>query len=181
MKFKLITFCLALCMAFSSAAQTEAATDFGKDFLKAWKRHKIYTLRIAEAMPEAHMSYKPSEETRSFGEILIHVTGANYMFSSIPGGQDFPIDRESLKAEGKSKEEILKILGASFDYAEGILKTITEADLAKTSPWGNPIEASTTRSYAEILHVMREHAVHHRGQMTVYLRLKGISPPGFID
>lgn len=181
MKFSLFTFCLAFLCTFQSIAQTSATTSFGDDFIKAWKRHKVYTLRLAEAMPDNHFSYKPTEEVRSFGQLLIHITGANYMFSSLSGGQDFPIDKENLKAEGKSKEPILKMLGESFDYAEGILKTITQADLAKTSPWGNPIEASTTRTYAEILHVMREHAAHHRGQMTVYLRLKGVTPPGFID
>lgn len=175
----IITICSFIC--FSAMAQEKAKTAFGNDFVKPWKRHKIYTVQLAEAMPPENFSFKADQETRSFGEMLLHIAGANYMFSSITAGEEFPVDRQALAAEGKSKEEIIKILGESFDYAENVVMNIDEVALKKTSPWGNPIERSTSRTYAEILHVMREHAAHHRGALTVYLRLKGVTPPGFID
>lgn len=96
MKRFFFTFCLGLFIVFHATAQTTAVTSFGEDFLKAWKRHKVYTLRIAEALPADQLGYKPQTEARSFGEILIHITGVNYMFSSISGGQGFPIDKENL-------------------------------------------------------------------------------------
>lgn len=161
--------------------QEKAKTDFAEDFIKVWKRHKIYTLRLIEAMPEANFDYKPAEEARTFGAMALHVTGANYMFSSISSGNEFPIDREMLKAEGKSKGEIIQMLTESFDYSLKALMAVDEDMLKQTTPWGNPIEQSTIRSFKEVFHVMREHAAHHRGAMTVYLRLNGVTPPGFID
>ena len=79
-------------------AQEKANTAFAEEFLKAWKRHKVYTLRLAEAMPEEHLSYKLDNDTRSFGEVIMHVAGANYMFSSVASGQNNPKNRKRLSS-----------------------------------------------------------------------------------
>ncbi|MBO3697027.1 DinB family protein [Roseivirga sp. E12] len=178
---RILSTLLCLFIWTSIAAQEKSKTSFGSDFAKAWKRHKIYTLRLVEAMPEKSYDYKPEDNARSFKEMAMHLAGANYMFSSIASSQDSPVDRSMFNADGKTKEQIVKMLTESFDYALNAVLNVGEETLNKTSPWGNPIESSTTRSYREIFHVMREHAAHHRGAMTVYLRLNGITPPGFID
>ena len=164
-----------------SIAQDKGQTEIGEKFIKAWKRHKIYTLQLAEAMPEERFKYKINNETLTFGEILMHIAGANYMFSSLAGQHKNPTPAGHFAVEGKSKTDIIKILTESFDYSLERLLKATTSDLLKTTPWGNPIEASTTRTGEEVFHVMREHAAHHRGQLGVYLRLKGITPPPYID
>ncbi len=168
-------------LAIPSHSQEIAKTEVGIKFLKGWKRHKVYTIRLAEAMTENGYSFKPVESIRSFAEAIMHVITANYMFSSIVGESKFPLSEEDQKIEGKSKADLLRMLGESFDYAEKVVLNITNNQLKKTTTWQNPIEPSTTRTYEEVLYVMREHAAHHRGQLTVYLRLKGIVPPDYID
>ncbi len=178
---KIFSALLCLCIWTTCSSQEKAKTNFGEAFAKTWKRHKIYTLRLVEAMPEDNYGYKPVDSTRTFGQMAMHLASANYMFSSIASDQKFPVDRETLKTENKTKEQITEILSASFDYALKAMLNVDDQTLKKTSPWGNPIEQSTTRTFKEIFHVMREHAAHHRGALTVYLRLNGIVPPGFID
>jgi len=178
---KILSFLLCLCIWTTCFSQEKAKTNFGEDFAKTWKRHTIYTLRLVEAMPEDSYGYQPADSTRTFAEMAMHLASANYMFASIASSQEFPLDREALKTVNKTKEQITEILSASFDYALKAVLNVDDQTLKKTSPWGNPIEQSTTRTFKEIFHVMREHAAHHRGAMTVYLRLNGVLPPGFID
>lgn len=151
-------------------------TKFGEEFLKVWLRHKTYTLDIAKAMPEEHFNYKPTPDVRSFAEGLLHIAGANYAFSSMAKGVKSPF-----KSEAKSKKEILKVLAESFDFGHEALKNITESQLTETMTWRNRLEPSTKRTKKQVLHVMREHAAHHRGGLVIYLRLKGVKPPSFVD
>ncbi|MEZ5427961.1 MAG: DinB family protein [Pyrinomonadaceae bacterium] len=161
-----------------SKTQTTDKPSFGKEFSKMWQRHKRYTLDLAEAMPEEYFNFKPTSEVRSFAEILLHIASSNYGFSMITKGENGP---SQFTVGGKSKKEILEILADSFDFGDETVKRISENELSETVPWANRLEPSTTRTKRDVFQVMREHAAHHRGALTVYLRLKGITPPAYVD
>jgi uncharacterized damage-inducible protein DinB len=72
------------------------------------------------------------------------------------------------------KDAVVKFLSDSFDYCSGIIPTLTEEQLGKAhnSPDGH-------LPGREILLAMYIHVAHHRGQAEIYLRDKGIVPPGY--
>jgi len=72
------------------------------------------------------------------------------------------------------KAGIVKLLSDSFAYCGAVLPTLTEAQLAEAhdSPDGH-------LPGREILLAMFVHVAHHRGQAEIYLRDKGIRPPGY--
>jgi len=61
----------------------------------------------------------------------------------------------------------------SYDFVIAAIKGIDEARLGNTvkmfNKWETKVEDGLNKAF--------EHQTHHRGQTTVYLRLKGITPP----
>jgi len=151
-----------------------AGGTFAKEFLPTWQRAKDYSVKFAEAMPEEHYNFKPTPEIWSFGEQVLHTAGSSFWYASKIIGEPNPA--KEFKAEGKSKAEIIEHLKKSFDYVEKAIASLSDEEAAKVIPlWG---ELKLTK--AQTLMTVRDHTSHHRGQMVIYLRLKGITPPEWV-
>jgi hypothetical protein len=74
----------------------------------------------------------------------------------------------------KDKDGFVKFLSDSFAYCAGIIPSLTMEQMEKrhSSPDGN-------LPGREVLLAMYIHVAHHRGQAEIYLRDKGIRPPGY--
>jgi uncharacterized damage-inducible protein DinB len=140
-----------------------APTKFQEEFLKHWSTAKDLTTAVAEAMPAGDYSFKPNPEEMSFGEQIEHIAGANYSYCSRLSGSKSPFK----KPESADKATAMKVLGESFDYCTTAVQGVKDLDA------GSPTSARETMlgAYA--------HMAHHRGQTEVYLRVKGIKPPGY--
>jgi uncharacterized damage-inducible protein DinB len=72
----------------------------------------------------------------------------------------------------KTKAALRKIVEESYD---NILTAIAGLDEAKMLEQVQFFSSKITRVTA--LAIALDHQTHHRGQTTVYLRLKGVAPP----
>jgi len=156
------------------ASGQEAAGTFAKEFIPTWQRAKAYSLKFAEAMPEEHYKFKPTPEIMSFGEQVVHTAGATFWFASKAKGEENPA--KGFKAEGKSKAEIIAYLKKTFDYAEKVLAGLSDEEAAKKIP----LFGELILTKAQTFQAVRDHITHHRGQMVIYLRLKGIKPAEYV-
>jgi uncharacterized damage-inducible protein DinB len=125
-------------------------------------------------MPEEHYNFKPTPEIMSFGEQVVHTAGASFWFGSKIAGEPNPA--KEFKAEGKSKAEIIEHLKKSFDYIEKAITNLSDEEAAKVIPLFGELKLAK----AQTLLTIRDHTTHHRGQMVIYLRLKGIKPPQYV-
>lgn len=139
-----------------------------------WQRAKEYTREYLDAMPEDGINYKPNPEVRSFAEQMLHLTSANYFFVSTATGKPNPYAGKSLEKmdELKTKAALTKAVLESYDFAIDGLKGMTDAQMAEKVKIGNN-ELTRELAFAKAF----EHQTHHRGQTTLYLRMKGIKPP----
>ncbi len=144
-----------------------------------WQRAKTYTKAYLDAMPEDGYGFKPTPEIRSFSQQLLHLADANYLFSFIASGKQNPIG-ETLqnhnvaeKTFSTTKEAVTKTVMESYDWMISTLQGMTATQMQETIKFHNQ---DITRS--GIFGKAFEHQTHHRGQTTVYLRLKGVTPPG---
>lgn len=159
--------CLLLTAATVSYAQSTA------EMITNWERAKAYTKEYLDAMPDDGYALKPTPEMRSFAEQMLHLAEANYSFASTVTGDKSPVADLEKSTTDKSKANITKIALDSYDYMIAGIKKLSEAQLAeKTKLFGR---FELTR--ADIIAKAFEHQTHHRGQTTVYIRLKGVKPP----
>lgn len=162
--------------------QQQAVKELPKDratiLAAEWTRARLGVKEYIEAMPEEAIGFKPTPEIRSFAEQMLHLAGGNYMFASVASGKDNPWDFTKGKdpvnvPEFKAnKAALLKFVMESYDFAIEAVKGLTSAQLDEGVQLFN-MKMPRHMLLAKGI----EHAAHHRGQTTIYLRLKGITPP----
>jgi len=139
-----------------------------------WKRAKEYTKEYLDAMPEDGVNFKPTAEIRSFAEQMLHIANANYAFASAASGKTNPNQGKDLEKaqELKSKASLTKAVMDSYDFVISALEGSTEGKMAeKVKIFNMDMDRGTAFEKAF------EHHTPHRGQTTIYLRLKGVKPP----
>lgn len=155
----------------------EANKGFLPEFLERWETSRQYTLTVAEAMPEKDYHYKPTEEEMSFAEQLMHLAVViDWHGFAKADGQEYRPRWDAFKAEGRSKKEIIEIVDREFKRAAELIGSFDSGRLIETGTY-----ARFTRTRRQFFLLMADHVTHHRAQLLVYLRLKGLTPPSYID
>jgi uncharacterized damage-inducible protein DinB len=146
------------------------SSDLVNALAKHWERSQAFSAAVADAMPDDGYSFKASPPEMTFGEMVNHIAAANGNYCSAALGTENPIGRP----KDASKSAATQNLQKAYDYCISGLKKLTDADLMKTV---GPAERHQTAF--EALWGGFTHSAHHRAQLEVYLRLKGIKPPDY--
>jgi uncharacterized damage-inducible protein DinB len=150
-------------------------------FLQQLERETAASRKVLERVPQGRNSWKPHERSMEMGYLAALV-------ASMPGWISMMIETEELnfdKPESQrfrataqnSTADLLKLADESKAQAETALKNTNEGHLAK--PWkfvmgGKALnEAPRSQQIADVF----THMAHHRGQLTVYLRLNEAKVP----
>ncbi|HKQ78321.1 MAG TPA: DinB family protein [Blastocatellia bacterium] len=167
-------------VAFAQSEAKKPADDKRSPIVKEteynWKRAKKWTLDYIDAMPENAMSFKPTSEIRSFAEQMLHLAFWNYGIGEAVTGKANPYGKKQEELEKrddvKTKTALRKVVEESYD---NLLAAIAGLDEAKMLEQVSFFNTKLTRVTA--LAIALDHQTHHRGQTTIYLRLKGVTPP----
>jgi uncharacterized damage-inducible protein DinB len=129
------------------------------------------SVAVAQAMPPDQYSFRPHPESMSFGELMMHIASTNYAFCAGLKDSEAPADPA---VSATDKDAVIKFLSDSFTYCSNIIPRLSEGQLSQShnSPDGH-------LPGREVLLAMYIHVAHHRGQAEIYLRDKGIKPPGY--
>jgi len=165
---------LGFLLLISSAAAASPFPVTKGQMVADWQRAKEYTKEYLDAMPENGLGFKPSADIRSFGEQMLHIAGGNYAFAAAASGKTNPYQGKNLEKmeEFKTKTALTKAVMDSYDFVISALQSTTDAQMSDQVKVFNQ---DLTRELA--YNKAFEHQTHHRGQTTIYLRLKGIKPP----
>jgi len=129
--------------------------------------------RLAEAIPADKFAWRPSADVRSFAEVFLHVSAANYNLYKLVGTPPpANIDVKNLEKSTTDKAKVIATLKDSFAHAKTAIKAMPEADLEKSMDWFGG--KNTERGV--LLFIVR-HAAEHLGQSIAYARFAGIVPP----
>ncbi|HVA94176.1 MAG TPA: DinB family protein [Candidatus Dormibacteraeota bacterium] len=158
----------------------------GPELAASFRTVRKNTLTIAQEIPEEKYGFRASPDTRSVAELLSHIA-LSYAFQyqvhakekrTTLAGFDFPALMQRLGAEEKTprtKEQTIELLRANGETWATWMEGLPESFLAESvamPPGANP--ASRTR-FDMILSV-KEHEMHHRGQLMLIERILGIVP-----
>ena len=141
------------------------------------------TLVTAADIPESQYHFRPTPESRSVAETLVHIAWLSSFDRHVHeearvdslDGFDFGAAIERSAAEERrprSKADIVDLLRTDGDRRVRWVEQLPEALLAEQvrMPGGGSM------SRFELLLKTREHEVHHRAQLTVLQRLLGLVP-----
>jgi uncharacterized damage-inducible protein DinB len=138
------------------------------------------TSKMLDRIPLDKFSWKPHEKSRELGQLAIHVAQTPAWTSRILAAADF--DLLSFKRdvpEIKSPADLVKISETNIQKASEDLEKASDEDIMGmwTFRRGEHVIFSLPRAVA-IRALSMNHLVHHRGQLSVYLRLLNIPVPG---
>jgi uncharacterized damage-inducible protein DinB len=159
---------LAAVPAFAQGDSISAAVK------QAWAGAKRNIAESAEQMPEADYAFKPVDSVRTFGQILAHVAGANYVFCAAAMGEKPPHAEDEFEKSAKTKAEITKAVNESIAYCDAKYNALTDASAAKVVdlPFGMGKGAAVFPLIANT-----GHNAEHYGNLVTYFRIKGMVPP----
>jgi uncharacterized damage-inducible protein DinB len=148
-----------------------ACTNLACDVQADWARSVRLLTTTAEAMPEDKWSYKSTPAQRSFGEQVMHIVQIDQKLLAGLGGKT-PAPTINLKAT--TRADVLDALRQSLAYGEAVIKEFDDQGLLERVP-GMFLGASASR--VRLINFSMSHSQDVYGQMVVYLRLNGITPP----
>ncbi|MGB7218101.1 MAG: DinB family protein [Vicinamibacterales bacterium] len=161
--------CAALIVtALRVSAQTSILNT---ELLKDWVEMKATIMKLANEMPEDKYAYKSTPAQRDFAQQVLHIAQANVMNLGFLRGKAMP---PTINRAARSKAEVLKAMADSFDYGEALIKEQTDQsmlEVVQTNAFLGP------SSRARVVYFLIGHTWDIYGQMVVYLRLNGGTPP----
>lgn len=159
----------------NSPVRIFAQTEHKEKIIAAWERAKVYTQEYLDAATQEVYDFKPTPEIRSFAEQMQHLAVDNYKLvkeasSSVTSASNY---KDLEKIQLKTKTEVTQAVLESYDFAIALIKSIDNSKMNTAVKMFNKWETTAEDGLAKAF----EHQTHHRGQCTIYLRLKGITPP----
>ena len=130
-------------------------------------------------MPESEFAWKPHDKSFSLGQLAGHVANIPTWVGHILQNSVFDV---STAGDTRPRQpESLAILLADFDKnVKAARAALPQPGMAKCSHRG-PSRVGAGRLHdapsATLRSFIMNHLIHHRGQLTVYLRLKNVPVP----
>jgi len=150
-----------------------------KDGLLAEYDHEMGTTRrLLERIPDDKLAWKPHDKSRAFGEIATHLANLPTWGSTILSQASFDLAAAPPnRAAGASRAEILALFDATTSETRALMD---KSDAEYMAPWSlkrGEHEMFTLPRIAAFRSFVVNHTIHHRGQLSVYLRLNEIPVP----
>jgi len=163
---KSITLCA--CLAAASFAQEN---PLSASFKMAYTQTKTSITRAAEKMPEDQYGFKPSDDVRSFGQVIGHVADAQYMFCA-PVLGDSATKPPGVEKSATTKAALVEAVKTAFAYCDKAYDAMTDAKAVQVLKF-----FGRDNTGGGVLAFNSMHNYEHYGNIATYMRIKGVVPP----
>jgi uncharacterized damage-inducible protein DinB len=139
------------------------------------------TRRLLERVPDEHFAWKPHEKSMSLGELAGHIANLPMWCSATLQHTVLDLDTfgedVSLRAPA-SRTAMLEEFDARVSAARAALAASSDPEML--TPWTlkkGSQEFFTMPRISAVRSFVMNHLIHHRGQLSVYLRLQNVPLP----
>jgi uncharacterized damage-inducible protein DinB len=146
-------------------------------FLRELDQEAKTTQRVLERIPEEKLTWKPHPRSKSIGELAMHLATIPGMFASAAVADSFEFSGHTTPL-AKNRKDILDEFSKNIAAAKESLKKLDDARMMAS--WSANMKGKTLMTMPRIALVrslLLNHFYHHRGQLSVYLRLLDIPVP----
>ncbi len=148
-----------------------------EQFVAGWLRHREVTVELVDMISDDSLDFKPWEGAMTLGELVTHIVNSATWFSSaIKNGQ---MTKPPEKPQITSMAQLKQYVHDATAEAKATLLSLTDEQLETV--------LDTTKIFGAqlpgkmLLAGMRDHEIHHKGQLFVYARMTGVeNPPSFV-
>ena len=149
-------------------------------FLGELKHEAVNTRKMLERVPTDKLSWKPHEKSMTLGRLASHLAELPFwMRATIENAELDFAKYPRIPFKGETTEQIVNEYNKRIEEATKILEIATDEQLNAiwTMRNGEKIFFQLPRKIV-LRNFVFNHQVHHRGQLSVYLRLLNVPVPG---
>jgi uncharacterized damage-inducible protein DinB len=151
-----------------------------ESLLPEFDREMGVTRRLLERVPDGQFAWKPHEKSMTLGRLAEHLAELPMWakVSIVESGIDMATGRPPDYVPPATRADVLAMFDRNVKDARATLAGRTDAEMM--APWTLKAEGKEvfTMPKAVVLRsFVMNHLIHHRGQMTVYLRLHNVPIP----
>jgi uncharacterized damage-inducible protein DinB len=157
-----------------------------KELADSFRTVRKNTIAVAQDIPDDKYTFTAAPDTRTVARVLTHIAISNAFQHQIHAverrttlvGFDFPSLMQRLQAEEqqpRNKKQVIELLQANGDKWAAWLDGLTDQFLAEQVGMP-PGSTPASKSRFEMLLSVKEHEMHHRGQLMLIERILGIVP-----
>ena len=149
-------------------------------FIQEFEQEAATTRRVLERVPQDRLTWKPHPKSMSLGTLALHVASAPAFIAewAVQDTIEMTGDFEG-SPEAKTTSEILMAHDEGVKKTKAALSQIGDAGMMRdwklTTKDGGTIMAMP--KVALVRAIVLNHTYHHRGQLSVYLRLLDVPVP----
>ena len=147
--------------------------------IEEFKREADTTRKVLERIPEEHFAWKPHEKSMSMAALASHIAESFQWVEAIVNSDEFEIDPEQYKPYiAESRAELLAVHDAAVAKALPAMQGRPDDQLLAN--WQFKARGKVVLEMPRIAFLrgfVLSHLIHHRGQLTLYLRLKDVPLP----
>ena len=137
------------------------------------------TRKLLERVPMEHLGWKPHPKSMTLGQLASHLAEIPQWVAPIVTAEEMVFDPETYVPKiYTSTAELVKVHDAALEDAKKALDGMADDQLNVIWRLKTPKQILCEMPRGVVLRTMvLNHAFHHRGQLTVYLRLKDVPLP----
>ena len=156
----------------ASPISKEFALAFRQMMVEGLKGEMQATRKVIEAIPDGKRDYRPDPKARTAWDLAWHIVCVEVQFAEEIAEGAFKME-ERYKNECKSVKELAEWYGQNFPRALKKVEAMTPEQLSKVLDFYGAFQFPAV----VYLQFIAKHSVHHRGQLSTYLRPMGSKVP----
>ena len=136
------------------------------------------TRRVLERVPQDKLTWKPHPKSMSLGYLAYHIASAPAHVANWAASDSYDFSTGGKQPDPQNVAEILAAHDASLEQTKQILGKLGDEGLKKD--WEGKMNGATLMKMpkaALVRAIVLNHWYHHRGQLSVYLRLLDVPVP----
>jgi len=154
--------------------------DIRQGLINELSQEAASTRKMLEAVPSAHFDWKPHEKSMTLKRLATHVAELSAWPAFVISQDELDLAKmDHTPAAINATEDLVALHEKGIGNATAAINTLTEADMMKT--WtlrkGDYVIFELPK-IAVLRGMCFNHVYHHRGQLSVFLRLLDVKIPG---
>jgi uncharacterized damage-inducible protein DinB len=153
--------------------QPEQAHGIAQFLLSVIDREHPTTRNVLAAVPHDKGDYKPDPKSKSAIDLAWHIASAEWFFARIAIDAALPSGEGNRPEHVKTSADVVKFYDETVAPVKAELKNLTPEQLVRTIDF----HGMFTLPAVVYLNLLQNHTIHHRGQLSAYLRPMGAKVP----
>jgi uncharacterized damage-inducible protein DinB len=152
------------------------STSTKQQLVAALKDERARTTRFLDAYPASASELRP-HPTSQLAREIVHTLCAEAMIGTAVLDGSLDMTKLSFPPAPATWDEVIAAFHASYDKLFAVLDATPEGDLAQTTTFMTGPKQLGPVPKGDIVRFMLNDHIHHRGQLSVYLRMSGNKVP----